>query len=231
MSKVKKLVICILSVVLILIVFIFVKSKYSTQTIGKETINEVSNVIQNNTIVAKENDKENKVENTIQDVANEEVTEKVENEETKKTTNIVNNKQVVEEEKKETVKTDNKKNTEQQQPVTKKENTTPTQQKEVEKTETTSEDKTQSEIVKEEKEKVEKCTNSNNHGIEAGNTGKWYNTKGEAVAIYDKLTNDLGQQWEKFEISDEYYEEHCPFGYEVWTCPFCGKWTINYYYN
>ena len=35
----------------------------------------------------------------------------------------------------------------------------------------------------------------------------------------------------KFEINDETYQKNCPYGYETWSCPFCGKWTINFYYN
>lgn len=76
-----------------------------------------------------------------------------------------------------------------------------------------------------------RCTNNNNHGMNAGNSGKWFNSKQEAVNYYDSLIKTWGDKWENFEIDSETYDKNCPYGYEVWTCPFCGKWTINFYYR
>ena len=76
-----------------------------------------------------------------------------------------------------------------------------------------------------------RCTNNNNHGMNVGNSGKWFNSKQEAVNYYDSLIKTWGDKWENFEIDSETYDKNCPYGYEVWSCPFCGKWTINFYYR
>ena len=80
-------------------------------------------------------------------------------------------------------------------------------------------------------EKPTRCTNNSNHSMEVGNSGKWFNSKQEAVNYYDSLIKTWGDKWENFEIDSETYDKNCPYGYEVWTCPFCGKWTINFYYR
>lgn len=76
-----------------------------------------------------------------------------------------------------------------------------------------------------------RCTNNNNHGMNVGNSGKWFNSKQDAINYYDSLIKTWGDKWENFEIDSETYDKNCPYGYEVWTCPFCGKWTINFYYR
>ena len=76
-----------------------------------------------------------------------------------------------------------------------------------------------------------RCTKNNNHGMNVGNSGKWFNSKQEAVNYYDSLIKTWGDKWENFEIDSETYDKNCPYGYEVWSCPFCGKWTINFYYR
>ena len=58
---------------------------------------------------------------------------------------------------------------------------------------------------------IEKCTNNNNHGIEVGNSGMWFNTKEEAVAYYDEKIAYWGNLWENFEIDDETYRKNCPY--------------------
>ena len=80
-----------------------------------------------------------------------------------------------------------------------------------------------------EEEVINKCSD-NKHGIEVGNTKKWFNSKEQAIAEYDKEINLWGDKWVNDEIDDETYYKNCPDGYEIWSCPYCGKWTINYYY-
>ena len=69
------------------------------------------------------------------------------------------------------------------------------------------------------------------HKKSAGNTGKWFNTKAEAEAYYDKISKEWSTKWEKFEIDDETYSKNAPSGFEDWSCPICHKWTINFYYR
>lgn len=76
-----------------------------------------------------------------------------------------------------------------------------------------------------------RCTHNNNHGMDVGNSGKWFNTKAEAIAYYDEKTNYWGRLWENFEIDDSEYYKNCPSGYEYWSCMYCNKWTINFYYR
>lgn len=92
---------------------------------------------------------------------------------------------------------------------------------------TTAEPKQETKVV----ETPTRCTNNNNHGMNIGNSGKWFNSKQEAVNYYDSLIKTWGDKWENFEIDSDTYDKNCPYGYEVWTCPFCGKWTINFYYR
>lgn len=79
--------------------------------------------------------------------------------------------------------------------------------------------------------KVERCTNNNNHSMNIGNSGKWFNSKSDAIAYYNQQTKYWGDQWENGEIDNDKYYKNCPSGYEVWDCMFCGKWTINFYYR
>lgn len=79
--------------------------------------------------------------------------------------------------------------------------------------------------------KVERCTNNNNHGMDIGNSGKWFNSKSEAVEYYNSQVSYWGNQWEADTIDDATYYKNCPTGYEVWSCMYCSKWTINFYYR
>ena len=86
------------------------------------------------------------------------------------------------------------------------------------------------EPIKEPEPVAPKCDGSN-HGIGVGNSNKWFNSKQEAINYYDGIQKTWGDKWENFEIDSATYDKNCPYGYEVWTCPFCGKWTINFYYR
>lgn len=77
---------------------------------------------------------------------------------------------------------------------------------------------------------AEKCA-TGNHGMSVGNSGKWFKTKDEAIATYRAEINKWGNMWTNDEISNEEYYANCPYGYEIWTCPYCDLWTLNYYYD
>ncbi len=66
-----------------------------------------------------------------------------------------------------------------------------------------------------------KCTHSNSN---------WYNSKAEAEAIYNAEIKKWGDKWTNYEIDNDTYYKNCPSGYEVFSCPYCNKWTINLYY-
>lgn len=84
-------------------------------------------------------------------------------------------------------------------------------------------------IVKEEIKVEDKCSNFK-HGIEVGNTNRWFSSKEQAIAEYDMEINLWGDKWVNNEIDDETYYKNCPDGYEIWSCPYCKQWTLNYYY-
>ena len=86
------------------------------------------------------------------------------------------------------------------------------------------------EPIKEPEPVTPKCSGSN-HGVGVGNSNKWFNTQQEAINYFDGIQKTWGDKWERFEIDSETYDKNCPYGYEVWSCPFCGKWTINFYYR
>ncbi len=89
---------------------------------------------------------------------------------------------------------------------------------------------TKPEPIKEPEPVTPKC-NGSNHGVGVGNSNKWFNTQQEAINYFDGIQKTWGDKWERFEIDSETYDKNCPYGYEVWSCPFCGKWTINFYYR
>ena len=75
------------------------------------------------------------------------------------------------------------------------------------------------------------CTNNNNHSTSCGNIGKWFNTKDEIEEYRNNISNKYCQQYENGEITWEEYMKKSPYGYECWSCSYCGKWTGNFKYN
>ena len=74
------------------------------------------------------------------------------------------------------------------------------------------------------------CTNSK-HVIETGNSNKWFKTEQEAIKLYDKLQKEWSDKLRSGATTDKEYDQNCPYGYEMWDCPNCGQWTINFYYR
>lgn len=77
----------------------------------------------------------------------------------------------------------------------------------------------------------EHCTNNNNHSMSCGNIGKWFNTKEEIGEYRNNISNKYCQQYENGEITWEEYMKKSPYGYECWSCGYCGKWTGNLKYR
>jgi len=156
--------------------------------------------------------KEEKVEKKIeekQDVLNvSKETKREQKEETKEETKeeikeeITNNKQEqIVEEKQENSNT-------QTLPETTKQEVLDKEEKQIQEEIQTDEKYTEIEVdVAEKKE----C-NGNNHGIGVGNSGKWFNTKDEAIATYKKEIKIWGDKWTDIDnpISDEEYYKNCP---------------------
>lgn len=75
------------------------------------------------------------------------------------------------------------------------------------------------------------CTNNSNHSISCGNMGKWFNSRSDIEAYWKNQCNALAEKWDKGEISDSEYYSKSPYGYECWSCGYCGKWTGNFNYR
>lgn len=82
-----------------------------------------------------------------------------------------------------------------------------------------------------ENNKENHCTNNNNHSTSCGNIGKWFNTKDEIEEYRNNISNKYCQQYENGEITWEEYMKKSPYGYECWSCGYCGKWTGSFKYR
>ena len=77
----------------------------------------------------------------------------------------------------------------------------------------------------------EHCTNNNNHSTSCGDAGIWVASKNEFKTYYENYCEKWNSKWVNDEISNEEYYKNCPYGYECWSCSYCGKWTGNYKYR
>lgn len=75
------------------------------------------------------------------------------------------------------------------------------------------------------------CTNNNNHSMSCGNIGRWFNSRSDIETYWKNQCNALAEKWDKGEISDSEYYSKSPYGYECWSCSYCGKWTGNFKYR
>lgn len=57
----------------------------------------------------------------------------------------------------------------------------------------------------------------------------YYNTKNDAISIFLQQEKEWETKWLNDEIDDDEYFNNRPNGYEVISCPYCEKWTINIY--
>ena len=75
------------------------------------------------------------------------------------------------------------------------------------------------------------CTDNNNHSIKCGNMGRWFNSRDEVDNYWVQVDNDYYNQYKNGIITFEEYYKKSPYGYECWSCSYCGKWTGNFKYN
>ena len=88
---------------------------------------------------------------------------------------------------------------------------------------------TQQTTPKQEEPKQIQCS-GNNHLIGTGNTGRWFNTRQEAINYYNSTYANWSKKCENFEIDDDTFNKNCPNRYEIYQC-ICGKWTIDFFYE
>ena len=75
------------------------------------------------------------------------------------------------------------------------------------------------------------CTNNSNHSIKCGNMGKWFTSKSDIDDYWEEVVQTYSKQYENGKITWETYCKKSPYGYECWSCSYCGKWTGNFKYN
>lgn len=75
------------------------------------------------------------------------------------------------------------------------------------------------------------CTNNNNHSMSCGNMEKWFNNKNEIEQYLKEIDNSYAEKYENGEITYKEYVTKVPYGYECWSCSYCGKWTGNFFYR
>ena len=75
------------------------------------------------------------------------------------------------------------------------------------------------------------CTNNNNHSIKCGNIGRWFNSRDEVDNYWVQVDNNYAKQYLDGIITIEEYHKKSPYGYECWSCSYCGKWTGNFKYR
>ena len=89
----------------------------------------------------------------------------------------------------------------------------------------------ESKCTKDNIQKETHCTNNNNHSIKCGNIGRWFNSRDEVEKYWEDVDNSHYKQWQEGKITVEEYYKISPYGYECWSCSYCGKWTGNFKYN
>ena len=75
------------------------------------------------------------------------------------------------------------------------------------------------------------CTNNSNHSLSCGNMGKWFTSKSDIDDYWEEVVQTYSKQYEDGEITWETYCKKSPYGYECWSCSYCGKWTGNFKYR
>lgn len=103
-----------------------------------------------------------------------------------------------------------------------KNNATTPEEKQEEMSNQTTNDNTNQDVIVDIVQDTSKCT----HGKE-----NYFNTREEAIAQYKNKVKEYSEKVKNNEITYEEYIKVCPYGYEDWSCPYCGKWTINMYYR
>lgn len=88
-----------------------------------------------------------------------------------------------------------------------------------------------SKCTKDNIQKEKHCTNNNNHSISCGNMGRWFNNKKEIELYLKEIDNNYSRKYENGEITYKEYVTKVPYGYECWSCGYCGKWTGNFFYR
>ena len=61
--------------------------------------------------------------------------------------------------------------------------------------------------------------------------GRWFNSRDEIDKYWVEIDNYYFKQYQTGKITYEEYCKKSPYGYESWSCSYCGKWTGNFKYD
>ncbi len=89
----------------------------------------------------------------------------------------------------------------------------------------------ESKCTKDNIQKETHCTDNNNHSIKCGNMEKWFSSRDEIDKYWVEIDNYYFKQYQTGKITYEEYCKKSPYGYESWSCSYCGKWTGNFKYD
>ena len=78
---------------------------------------------------------------------------------------------------------------------------------------------------------AEHCYDDNSHSMPVGNIGKWFDTKNDIQQYVEALSEEWFKKYENGDITYEEYVKNSPYGYEAWSCAYCGKWTGDFKYR
>ena len=225
--KNKKIIIIIIALIIVFVITALGLKKVISSEIGSEYRREIVNEI-NLT-----NEIQNTDENVTEDTVKSEKEKIIEiNENTKETSkeNTIEiykqeeTKEIIKNTHEEIIESPEKIEREKTPQTIEKDNTSQTEKPKEEINEQPKQENTNQNVVIEKP----KCTDTK-HGISVGNSNKWFNSYNEAIEYYDDLIILYSDQVHNGEITSEEYYKLCPYGYETWSCPYCGKWTLNYY--
>lgn len=234
MKKKKNLIIIFLVIIISFAIIILILNK--NNTVSKE--NYEYNLSRNEAInILEENILNSNIVESVNETNIEEKVEVIEQDKSNKTNGQINKKD-------KNLSNSNKSNTTSNAEDKNKENTynnkTTSESKlnEIKSSEIKTENKVENNNDEEKNEQEEikntepvRCTNINNHGMDVGNSKLWFNTLEEADAYYNEKIASIGKDFENGIIDNDTYQKTCPKGYEAWTCMYCNKWTINFYYR
>lgn len=231
MKKYLLIIIIIVTILLLFPTLFLARVSYRNKTPNRKNV-EFNSTLDNN-IINTETQNENSNNTTIMDNSNsnniindtmkakEDTTSKSDtnNEDNKSSNDVLSSK-----------KDDTKKQT-----TSKTESTTNSKKQSTKDDEPSSNDKKSTEVTKQPKVEPEKpkVTESKEckHYPEVGNSGKWYNSKQDAINEYKTIIKEYGDKWKNDEMSDDEFKAKSPCGYDTWDCMYCGKYTINYHYR
>lgn len=75
------------------------------------------------------------------------------------------------------------------------------------------------------------CFDNDSHSMPVGNMKNWFDTQEELIEYFNSEGNKWDELYTSGQITYDEYVKNSPYGYECWSCSYCGKWTGNFKYR